>query len=809
MKNVYIVLAIFLFTTLSAQESSEKDSLVIQPFDLTELTTAAEGTDKILREVGDVFERDVTSNDIYQEYLAVLDKNKKLREDTVYTELSKYNLWSLTDISNNWSFYEKEIEGFKDDFSKLTDGYQEVYKMSQEYYQRWMLTKEKGMSEIPEPLLARINDMIDNLKIANTSLKDSLNLILTHYDIIAREHTNILDVKKLIQEITTDKRLNIFARDSQPLFNALRGEESEDGFATQIGGTLSSSYTKTLHYLKDNKSSSEFQLIIMILIIGLFFYLSHVFNKSKLDKDSIDPVAVFLINHPLRVGLTFSLFLSFWVYNDPPAHIGNTIMLLVILSFLLLLSGLVKKEIRNIFYFMTFLYILNYTENFMTSYPLSQRIMILIESVLLLFGLIYLIRPKSKIRDNNSSGWKQINSIIFPLYILLSVLAIYGNLTGSLYLARLLTKTMVISISVGAILLLIYIVVRSLLDLLIQSNARKFLRLIEFQGNLIRRKLLLYLRFFFYFLWMRTFLNQIGLLTYITEGFENFLEIGQNFGDVYLSVGQVFNFIFILFIFSLIANIVKDILSIEILPRLNMKKGVPMTTGILTRYVILVLGFLMAVAAAGISLDKLGFMAGALGVGIGFGLQNIVGNFVSGLILIFERPVRVDDVISSGTVEGTITDIGIRASKIRDYNGAEVIVPNMELISQQVTNWTLSDSKRRRELFIKVEYGSDPNQVKELILGVINAHQGVVDDSNALVLFLGFQEFSLDFRVLFWTTENMLVTTSDVAIGIYNVLKEAGINMPIPKREVIEVKEDAVVKKTKAKKPVVKPDEKS
>ena len=244
---------------------------------------------------------------------------------------------------------------------------------------------------------------------------------------------------------------------------------------------------------------------------------------------------------------------------------------------------------------------------------------------------------------------------------------------------------------------------------------------------------------------------------------------------------------------------IKDLLSIEILPRLNLKKGVPMAAGSITRYIILVLGFLMAVAAAGISLDKLGFMAGALGVGIGFGLQNVVGNFVSGLILIFERPVRVDDVISSGTVEGTIVEIGIRASRIRDWDGAEVIVPNMELISQQVTNWTLSDSKRRRELFIKVEYGSDPNKVIDIIKKVVMSHENVIGDPEPMVLFLGFKEFSADFRILFWLTGNMLSTTSDVSVGIYNALKSEGINIPIPKREIIEAKKEEPKKKPAAK----------
>ena len=812
MKNIYFALALLLTTTLWSQESSDKDSIKIKPFEVTSLTTAAEETDKTLRDVREAFDKDKNAHQIYQEYLTVLEKYANLREDTVSSDLRNYNLWALTDIDNDWSAYEKEIESLKEGFSKLTEKYQEALNTSTNYYDRWVLTKTLIEEDIPEPLMVRIKDMMTSLDLANSSLKDSLNTILTNYDIVAREHNNIIDVKKLIQDISTDKRLNIFAKDSEPLLKAFKYNRKGDNLVEQFGGTFVSSYQRTENFLKDNSGSAEFQLILLFLLWALFFYVWRLYKKSDLDKEKVDSIADFLINRPFRMGIIFALFLSFWVYDNPPTYISTTIMLLVLLSFLFVIRGIVGKTMSHIYYFMTFLFVLNYFENFMTSYPLTQRIMILAQSLLVLASMIYLLSPKSPLNKKDELVWNKVSRTLFPIFILLSILSIYGNLSGSLFLARVLTKTMVISITVGSVLLLIYAVTKSLINLLLMSNAHTHFNLLQAKGNIIKQKFLMYLRLYFYYLWIKSFLNQIGLLTYITESIDTFLETGQTFGNVYLSVGQVVSFIVILLVFSIIANIIRDLLSIEILPRFNMKKGVPMTTGTLTYYIILVLGFLMAVAAAGVSLDKLGFMAGALGVGIGFGLQNVVGNFVSGLILIFERPVRVDDVISTGLVEGTITDIGIRASKIRDYNGAEIIVPNMDLISQQVTNWTLSDSKRRRELFIKVEYGTDPNKVIELILGVIHSHKGVVHDSYARVLFLGFQEYSLDFRVLFWTTENMMVTTSEVAIGIYNVLKEAGIKIPIPKREVIEAKPEPKKKATKKvtpKKNEGKPDEKT
>ena len=126
-------------------------------------------------------------------------------------------------------------------------------------------------------------------------------------------------------------------------------------------------------------------------------------------------------------------------------------------------------------------------------------------------------------------------------------------------------------------------------------------------------------------------------------------------------------------------------------------------------YAILLVGFFFAVAAMGIDMTKFTILAGAFGVGLGFGLQNIVNNFVSGLVLLFERPVHVGDMIQVGEREGRLRHIGMRASVIRTLEGSEVIVPNGQLISEEVLNWTLSDQQRRLEIPVGVAYGTDPD----------------------------------------------------------------------------------------------------
>ena len=227
------------------------------------------------------------------------------------------------------------------------------------------------------------------------------------------------------------------------------------------------------------------------------------------------------------------------------------------------------------------------------------------------------------------------------------------------------------------------------------------------------------------------------------------------------------------------------VLQEDVYPPVRLARGIPYAISTPVRYALVSLGFLAAVSATGLSLDRFAILMGALGVGIGFGLQNVVNNFVSGLILLFERPVQVGDVVQLTDLHGRIERIGIRASIVRTWDGAEVVVPNGRLISDSLTNWTLSDRRRRLELEVGVAYGTDPERVIELITEVARSHPDVLADPVAVVLFLGFGDSSLDFSLRAWTSQydEGLRIRSELAVAVNRVLADAGIEIPFPQRD--------------------------
>ena len=203
----------------------------------------------------------------------------------------------------------------------------------------------------------------------------------------------------------------------------------------------------------------------------------------------------------------------------------------------------------------------------------------------------------------------------------------------------------------------------------------------------------------------------------------------------------------------LVVKVVSPMLEVEILPRFTSKQGLPFAVATVSRYLLVTAGVLLAMAAMGIDMTKMSLLAGALGVGIGFGLQAIVNNFVSGLILLMERPISVGDTIQMGTLSGVVERIGVRSSTVRTPQGAEVILPNADLISKEVTNWTLSDRKKLVEIDVGIVQWSEPGRVVSLLQAAALEVAGVMENPPPLATFSGIVANSMRFRLEAWVDD--------------------------------------------------------
>ncbi len=361
--------------------------------------------------------------------------------------------------------------------------------------------------------------------------------------------------------------------------------------------------------------------------------------------------------------------------------------------------------------------------------------------------------------------------------------AVVCNVMGNVTLAAMLTEATLDSAYTGLFLLAAGNVARGWLRFVVRPTAQRLSAGNQRAGGLLHVLGQLFDTTVF-LAWVYVTLDAFRVLRPLQGWLEALFAFSLGFGSLSVTMGGVALFCVSVFLSFWLAKTVRGVLSEDVLPRMTLPRGVANSASTMTYYVLLIAGLMVALSAAGFEVSQVALVLGALSVGIGFGLQTVVNNFVSGLILMFERPIQPGDTVEiSGTV-GTIRDIGMRATTFTTFEGADVVVPNGMLLSEKLINWTLSTQTRRFDLPVGVAYGSDPAMVAELLAKVTQATEGVLRHPPPTVLFTGFGASSLDFSVRGWASfDDHVFVRSRLALAIHAALKEAGIEIPFPQQD--------------------------
>lgn len=252
---------------------------------------------------------------------------------------------------------------------------------------------------------------------------------------------------------------------------------------------------------------------------------------------------------------------------------------------------------------------------------------------------------------------------------------------------------------------------------------------------------------------------------------------------------SLMTFVKLLVFFALliwVSRIARRILARRVLPRARIEPAMAESVANISYYILVGLGAVVGLQVAGINLSALTVLFGAIGVGVGFGLQTIASNFISGLIILFEQPIRIGDRIQVGELLGRVVRIKGRATEVMTNDGIYVIVPNSEFISQQVVNWSQGEERVRIHVPVGVSYGSDVPTVEQALLEAAAAVDAILEEPPPKVWFIGFGDSSLDFELLGWTSEllqNRGEFISQVNFAIHQALHRHGVEIPFPQRD--------------------------
>lgn len=252
-------------------------------------------------------------------------------------------------------------------------------------------------------------------------------------------------------------------------------------------------------------------------------------------------------------------------------------------------------------------------------------------------------------------------------------------------------------------------------------------------------------------------------------------------GATPITLAMIIKLIFLLLLLFWMSGKLRVLIADRLLVKTKMEVGARQAIGSITRYLVLVVGFAVILQTAGIDLTALNVLAGAVGIGLGFGLQNIVNNFISGLIILFERPIKVGDRIEVGDVEGDVVHIGGRSTTVVTNDNISIIVPNSKFITEDVINWSHNDRKVRFKIPVTVAYGSDINKVTRLLLEIGEQDPDVLQNPPPGTRLMAFGNHGLEFELRVWST-NLIqrkgLLISNLNTALYKKLTEEGIEIP-------------------------------
>lgn len=790
-------LLILLVSTLSydvwAQENAveAKDSLKVvktESISLTSISSEAERTSLDLKKKKTIMLNYESARKIRKDAIEFQMRYNELqgRSDSAHLAMGTQN--GLRDLRLKWMRLEEQLDGWQDDLGKQTVELEDALTELNDLKERWSLTNDQAiMDSVPAVILQRIEEELTEVEAVRAAMRDTLSTYVVGMDKIVQ---SLLNIREHIEHIRIEEDRawsGIFSKDNLAIWEkGVADRRARKVVADQLGISYNEVLDESKRFISERSEQVWKQMVILLSLLVLTIYL---FTRTRKLPDEVKEelgAAYQLIRRPFSSAFLLALLAFPILYKNPPVLIEEVFIFILMLPLISLIPVLIDKRLKLPFFILVFIFIIDQFQILNAKELMSQRALLFAENLIGLGSLLWFFRSGSPLKEVKFSKLGRTALNLVPVLIVILAISLLANVSGRVALSRIILLAITQSAMAGVIIFAGLQIIKGILIFLLKYTPVKDLNISLKYSDRIQRISIRTLRTFAIFWWMTIFLDQFSIWEPLKNMVIEFTTNEWSYGTTSVSIWNILQFFIVLFFSLTIANLLRVLLEEEILVRFRLGKGMPMSIAFVVKYTIVVSGFFLAVGAAGIDLDKFAFVFGALGVGIGFGLQSLVANFISGIILVFERPIHVNDVVelSQGGLQGTVTQIGVRASKVRTWDGAEVIVPNGDLITKQVTNWTLSDEQRRREVKISTALNADPDQVLDIMRKVASLHPDVISEPEPAAYFLGYTDNTLDFRLLFWVTKNLLRSNSDVALGVYHELKEAGIEVPVQRRVV-------------------------
>ncbi len=750
----------------------------------SEIIPEAEQTIRQLQEIRVQLDADVVLSSIETASPAFTEKLDRWWESEARAATESRSVQRLSDVSWEWRVQREQTYSWNTSLSarsqELSGASEEVDRIVATWKETQTASQKKS---IPKAALLKVAEVLREAELTRRAIQAQTAQLVTLQSQIADKVTALEEIRKRIDEARKHTGEGLFTLDSPPIWQVLFAAATPESIAAQT----TASATKVFHDMRDFLQRYRNRLIlhfVLFLAMLVSFYLLHRSYREVTAKGTLGISALHVLDRFVSSSLLLAFLVIPLLYPGAAINIIRAAVLPTVIPAMRLVPEWLPKIFRRGIYFLLGLYVLDFLRYYLPADWLLVRILLTLIGALGLIGLSLVLSSAKQQRSSLGYGERAAVVVARCVFLLFAVSLIAG-IIGNVSLAEILVSAPIRIAYAGMLLLAGKQVVMTFSLLALRSPLLQVFCSVRENYDAIALQLNKLLGWAAIFSWTFLSLQIVGKLDAAWERTANFLSLKWQVGAAEVSAHNLVIFVLVLLIAYAFSRLLGFILTEEIFPRIRLSRGVPDAIELLSRYTILLVGFLLALSAAGVNLSQVTLALSALGVGIGFGLQNVVNNFVSGLILVFEHPVQVGDYVEVGSTTGVVRKIGFRASLIHTLDGADIIIPNGELIGSKVINWSLSDRLRRVKIAVEVALGSDPDRVIEILTKTARNHSEVLSEPGPSAVFDEFGEGSLKFTLRCWApVEKFGAVRSALSIAVNNALNAAGISIPDPKRDI-------------------------
>lgn len=711
-------------------------------------------------------------------------KTQKSKFDSL--DISKQTSGKIKELLRQWQVIQNDVTSFLNDITDQTTLLESNKAELTQLGKVWEHTKEKAAKKkIPPDLIKAMTGLEKNLKNIEELITAELNSLLVIQTDLSRSSIEIEKIITKIRDIDNANRRNILTRNAQPIWLIGKDTTQTKLLSEELNDILSSYKTAYTEFLVTYENDIPGYTVLFTLFLLFVISLKSNSKKIKLDDEKIQQSIIVLSYSFSATLLIFGILMSFF-YGDAPAAFKSIVKIILLIPLVRISVKIINPRLVRYLYGFSVLFILNQIKVSASSATSIERLLLFVLEIISIAGILWLIK-KNHFSENLYTEDKKVFVVLGRrIALTLFVVSFLANIFGFVKLGIVLLNGVYETIFATFILIVGVIIIRAMVLVFLTTKFALKFRVVQYQSEKIKHTTEKIIQILAKFVWIVVALGAFNIYIPVKDWLITVLTDKIGFGNFSTSLADILLFIVTVWVSFKISKFIIFILNEDVLPRLSLPRGVPGTISTLTKYFIIILGFIIAGSSIGLDLNKFTILIGALGVGIGFGLQDLVNNFISGLILIFERPIQVGDVVHFNQIEGRVTNIGIRSSRIKTWQGSEIIVPNGHLVSNDVVNWTFSDKMRRIEIKVGVEYGCDVNLIKELLLTCAKGDKRILSNPEPVVIFRDFGESSLDFELRCWTSNFDLWFTisSELRFAINEIFAENNITIPFPQRDI-------------------------